>query len=45
MITKFIRTVGTLFAHGPWYCTICGAMYSSDAEGAAHMASAHPNLQ
>jgi len=39
------KILGGLMAalrYGPWYCTYCGAQYGSDAEGAAHMASAHP---
>jgi hypothetical protein len=36
---KFIKAV---LSYGPWYCPICGASYNTDAEGAAHMASAHP---
>lgn len=41
-MNKIIKKLSE-WANGPWYCTYCGAMYSTDAEGAAHMASAHPN--
>lgn len=40
-----IHHLAVLAANGPWYCTYCGHQYSTDAEGAAHMASAHPNYR
>lgn len=35
------RRLLAVLTYGPWYCTQCGAQYSTDAEGAAHMAAAH----
>jgi hypothetical protein len=43
MIRKLIHRLATL-ANGPWFCQWCGAPFDSDAEGAAHMAAAHPHL-
>jgi hypothetical protein len=34
------RLLGVL-ANGPWQCFYCGAPFSSDAEGAAHMRAVH----
>lgn len=41
---RLARLLAVLAANGPWYCSVCGAVYNSDAEGAAHFASAHPEL-
>lgn len=37
MIARIIGAVLRVF-----YCPYCGASYATDAEGAAHMRSAHP---
>jgi hypothetical protein len=41
-LAAMVAWLATLANSGPWACPYCGAPYSSDAEGAAHMASAHP---